>query len=452
VNGLHLGIDVGTQGVRALLVDEAGAVVARSARPLIVPAPGPEQEQAPSDWWDALCAAVVGLGSARAGVGSLAISCTSGSVCEVDALGRALGPGLLYADRRAVTAPGRDASWAVAKIAWLERERPSGAAGPTGFTSPGGFLASALLGRPAGIDVTQALKFGFDPAAGEWRDPPVDPGRLPQVVETGAVLGPVGRSVAADLGLPASAVVVAGATDGVAAQLACRPAPDRWAVSIGSTIVWKAVATERIDAPGLGVYSHRGPGDWWFPGAASSAGARVLASWATPEELTALDRTVTVTPESEVAYPGDGVGERFPFVDPAFRPWAPPAPDGPVRYAAEVLGVALVERWGIEVLVGAGCAAPGVIVTTGGATAAAGWMRLRAEVLGVPVEVPAEPSAAYGAAVIAASPHHGGTIAASAAMVRTADRIDPGPGRGAEWLDVSERFRARCSGGFAGAA
>lgn len=442
---LHLGIDVGTQGARALLVTDDGQVVARGTRALAPLPAGPVQEQAPSDWWDAVVGAVLDLGDRRREVGALAISCTSGSVCAVDAAGAAVGPGLLYADARG--APGADPSWAVAKVGWLVAERPDLVARAARFTSPGGYLAARLLGRPAAIDVTQALKFGYDPAAERWGSVPVDEDRLPPVVRTGAVLGTIDPTVADGLGLPTDALVVAGATDGVAGQFACAPTPGRWAITIGSTIVWKAVAPRRIDAPDRGIYSHRGPDGWWFPGAASSAGARILSTWATPADLEAFDGAVAITPDTPTAYPSVAVGERFPFVDPTFVPWAAPDPAGPRRYSAEVLGAALVERWGCEALVAAGCEPPTTIATAGGATASGSWVRLRAAVLGVPIEVPTEPSAAYGAAVIAASTTHGGPLEASAAMVRVAARVEPGPDDRDRWTAAATRFRDRCMAG-----
>ena len=51
---LLLGIDVGTQGARAVCTTPAGDVVARTAAPLVAPAPGPAQEQDPRDWWEAV--------------------------------------------------------------------------------------------------------------------------------------------------------------------------------------------------------------------------------------------------------------------------------------------------------------------------------------------------------------------------------------------------------------
>jgi sugar (pentulose or hexulose) kinase len=76
-------------------------------------------------------------------------------------------------------------------------------------------------------------------------------------------------------------------------------------------------------------------------------------------------------------------------------------------------------------------------------------LRLRADVLGVPIEVPAEPSAAYGAAVIAATTTHGGPLEASAAMVRVADRVDPTEGEHERWTAALDHFRSRCVGGAA---
>ena len=49
----YLGIDVGTTAVKALVVDEAGAVVAEAESPLGVSVPGPGwAEQDPHDWWE----------------------------------------------------------------------------------------------------------------------------------------------------------------------------------------------------------------------------------------------------------------------------------------------------------------------------------------------------------------------------------------------------------------
>lgn len=445
---LHLGVDIGTQGARAVVATADGEILARGAHPLAIPSADAVQEQRPADWWEALVGAVRALGPARDRVMSMAISCTSGTVCAVDDTGDAVGPGLLYADRRAITSAGNDASWAVAKIAWIMAERADIASRAVRYTSPGGYLASRLLGHPAPIDVTQALKFGFDPDSDRWGPSPVPSELLPPVVPTGTVLGAIGSTAMAETGLPAGVMIVAGATDGVAGQFACRPAPDRWAVAIGSTIVWKAMSSVRIDATESGIYSHRGPDGWWFPGAASNAGARVLAEWATDAELEQLGSSAAITPDVMAVYPGVVRGERFPFSDPGFDPrsvspdqW-PSAVD---RYAAEVLGIAFVERWGCASLVEHGCRPPGAIATTGGAVASPQFMQLRADVLQLPIEIPVEASSAFGAAVIAAAPSHGSVLASADVMVRVARSFEPDTSSADRWTDAFGRFRTRCS-------
>ena len=441
---LFVGIDIGTQGVRAVAVTETGEVMGTARQPLAVPESGPDQEQDPQSWWDAVVDVIVQLGSLRDTVHSLAISCTSGSVCVLDASSTPIGPGLLYADSRGNGFDGKGASWAVAKIGWLTEQRPELIDRAAVFTSPGGYVASQLLGQPAAIDVTQALKFGFDPQESTWGVLPVDATLLPAVVPTGIELGTLSRKAATQTGLPRETNVVSGATDGVAGQFACRPSPQRWAVAIGSTIVWKALAAQRIDNNELGVYSHRGPGEWWLPGAASTAGARILSTWATDEPLASFDTMVQFDASVDPAYPSVVQGERFPFNARNFRPWSSVASSGVDRYASEVLGAVFVERWGCEVLVGQGCDAPASIATTGGAVSSNSWMQLRATVMQTPIECPAEPSSAFGAAVIAAAPALGGVLAAGDAMVRFTRTIEPEINETERWTDGFGRFQRRC--------
>ena len=54
-----LGVDIGTSGVKALLIDESGAVVASASEsyPLYTPRPL-WAEQNPDDWWQGTCTAI----------------------------------------------------------------------------------------------------------------------------------------------------------------------------------------------------------------------------------------------------------------------------------------------------------------------------------------------------------------------------------------------------------
>jgi xylulokinase len=442
---LVLGIDVGTQGVRVLAVTAGGIVVGRGADCSWSTAPADVHEQDPERWWTSVVAAVRQLGALRDRVVAVAVSCTSGTVCLFDEAGAPLLPALMYSDPRGAGLTELDASWAAAKLHWLAAERPAELARAAEVTSPGGFLAGRLTGRRAPVDHTQAMKFGLDPVTLTWRHLPVEPAQLPEVVAAGTPIGAVAPEIAATLGLPPAATVVAGCTDGVAAQVACGFEPGVWAVSIGSTVVWKTVASEPVAHAAAGVYSHRGPGGSWLAGAASNAGARILSTWAADAELDSLARSARFDPATPAVYPSTVVGERFPFVDPAFVP-EPVAPGAPPadRYAAEVLGLAFVERWGCEVLEALGCPPRRVVRATGGTAEAASMSQLRADVLGTPVEVPVEPSSAFGAAVVASAGLHGDLTGAARAMVRIGHRYEPSGTEG--WDGAFTRFRSRVQG------
>ena len=103
----RLGIDVGTQGVRAVVLDDDGRVRGQGESPL----PGGvrdagRHEQDPADWWTALVVAVRAVTAdlpAGLVVSALALDATSGTVLVEGATGGVTGPALMYDDARATT-------------------------------------------------------------------------------------------------------------------------------------------------------------------------------------------------------------------------------------------------------------------------------------------------------------------------------------------------------------
>jgi xylulokinase len=449
VGELLAGIDVGTQGVRVVCTTPAGEVVARTAAPLAVPPPGPAQEQDPRDWWEAVATCLRQLCEHRAQVAGLAVACTSGTVCILDDRSEPLMNALLYSDTRAAGRSRFDVSWAAAKLDWLAAERPDVFGSAALFTSPGGYLSRRFTGEPVAVDYSQALKFGYDLRGESWpSDLAVGAERLPPAVPPGTAMGRVRPEVAAELGLGPDVTVCAGLTDGVAAQLACGavdPGSGRWVTVVGSTLVWKGAATEPIDAAAQGVYSHRGPRGVWLPGAASNAGGRIVSEWFEKARLPELDARVPDRPPRARVYPSLIVGERFPFRSTTFVPFSTPdeAPEDD-RYAGCLAGVAFVERWGYEVLGDLGLQPPVAVATTGGAVRSRAWLQLRADVLQVPLAVPAEPGSAFGAAVAAGAGHYADVLEAAEAMVKWGPGVEPRPQHRHEWSDAHERFKDEC--------
>ncbi|MBO0890253.1 MAG: carbohydrate kinase, partial [Acidothermales bacterium] len=251
---------------------------------------------------------------------------------------------------------------------------------------------------------------------------------LPEVVRPGTALGTVSAAAATETGLPEGAAVVAGMTDGCAAQLGAGALrTGAWNSVLGTTLVLKGVTDELLADPSGVVYSHRSPDGGWLPGGASSTGAGALDRMFPGRDLAALDAAAaTREPAGVVTYPLVSRGERFPFVAPDAEAFLLGDPvDEADRYAAVLQGVAFVERLCFDHLDLLGAPVGGPLSLTGGATRSRYWCRLRADVLGRPVLLPDNAEPALGMAVLAAS---GGGVAETAGrMVRVRETIDPRP-------------------------
>ncbi|MCX4535100.1 FGGY family carbohydrate kinase [Streptomyces sp. NBC_00841] len=94
-----MGIDLGTQGVRAVVASDRGEILGSGAAPLTGGRDGVRHEQLPADWWTAVCAAT--RQALRSGSGpprALAVCATSGTVLLADRTGRPLTTRLMYDD------------------------------------------------------------------------------------------------------------------------------------------------------------------------------------------------------------------------------------------------------------------------------------------------------------------------------------------------------------------
>ncbi len=423
-----IGVDLGTQSVRAVLADADGTVLARAARPLVSHRDGPRHEQDPQSWLDAVDAVLAEV--AGPDIDGIAICSTSGTFLLTDEQGRPVTPALMYDDARAVGrrdrivdadpdrwATAMQPTWALPKLVSLN------AAGNQRIAHSADFVAAHLVGHPVATDTSHALKTGYDLVADAWPQAAFDKlglpaGIFPDVVLPGTELG---RTRA---GVP----VYAGMTDGCAAQIAAGAlAPGAWNSVLGTTLVLKGVSQDLLDDPTGAVYSHRHPDGGWLPGGASSTGAGVLTELLPNADLDALDKAAG--PIDAVIYPLTKTGERFPFVAPqAERFTLGDVPDDLHTYAAVLQGVAFIERLAFEHLVNLGADPLRSVSLTGGAVRSGYWNQLRADVLGVPVELPATSDPAYGMAILAAS--SGGLLTETARrMVRTDRILEPGPQR-----------------------
>ncbi|GAU69081.1 putative sugar kinase [Streptomyces sp. NBRC 110611] len=465
-DGVWLGLDLGTQSARCAAVDGTGQVLATAARPLTSRRDGNRHEQDPEEWWRALAAAcrdaLADVDPRR--IRGLAVDGTSGTILLADAHGTPLTPGLMYDDGRAaeqataVNTAGAavwqelgyrsmQPSWALPKLVSVlagAARLPAGAR----LLHQTDLITWRLAGRQVAADAGHALKTGYHLVEERWPDRVmvelgVPEGMLPEVVRPGSVLGSVCAEAAGATGIPEGTAIVAGTTDGCAAQIGAGAlAPGAWNSVLGTTLVLKGSSPHLVRDPAGVVYCHRGPGDSWLPGGASSSGAGVLARRFPGADLDALTARAAALDPDAVAYPlVAGGGERFPFRAPDAEPFLlGHAPTRAAEFHACLLGVACLERLCFDYLDHLGAPVGGPLTLTGGGARNAYWCQLRADVLGRPVRLPAQAEGAIGMAVLAATSSGVGLQEAAAAMVRTDRELTPGPERTARWAPVYLRF------------
>ena len=444
-----LGLDLGTQSVRALAVASNGEILAAASRPLTSHRDGARHEQDPEQWWDALSAAcrAVTADVPPASIGALAVCGTSGTIVLVDAAGDPTTPGLMYDDLRAraeaeqaneAGAAVWDAlgyriqpSWALPKLLWLLREQADRARGAR-LAHQADFVTRKLIGHAVPTDSSHALKTGYDLLRDTWPDDVmhvlgVPDGMLPDVVRSGTRLGAVGRAGAGATGVPEGTPVIAGMTDGCAAQLAAGALRvGDWSSVLGTTLVLKGVAPAPIRDPHGAVYSHRSPDGRWLPGGASSVGAGALSRHFPDRALPALDRLAAERePAGVLVYPLVSRGERFPFAAPEAEGFMVGDPaDEADHFAGLLQGIAYVERLCFDYLDRLGAPTGGELTMTGGAARSRYWCQLRADVLGRKVRLLECSEPALGMALLAAS-EHGSPAATAHMMVRVREIIEP---------------------------
>ena len=445
-----IGIDVGTQSVRAVVADDGGSVLATAAKPLASSQrAGREHTQDPEEWWQAVCDCCKEIkASVPAGlVRGIAVDATSGTILLTDEHGRPSTEALMYDDGRAqneaqAVAEAGEAlwaefgyrmqpSWALPKLLWLWRNRVQDSAGLL-LTHQSDFIQNRLAGYPIPTDSSNSLKSGYDLLRGQWPHAIFDKLGLPEslfpaVVPPGSQLGQVSREAAMQTGLPQGLPILGGMTDGCAAQIAAGSVQTgTWNSVLGTTLVIKGVTEERLRDPLGVVYSHRAPDGKWLPGGASSTGAGSIAKQFRSEDLDRLGALASARgPSSAVLYPLHATGERFPFAAPQAEGFELEKPRDEVeRYRAILQGVAFIERLSFDYLKLLGAPLSGVVSISGGAVRSALWNQIRADVLGRTLTVPAVTEAAFGMAVLASS--HGSSLTETAArMISPGTNIDP---------------------------
>lgn len=408
---LHLGLDFGTSGARGCVIGEDKRIAWEQR----VTYPN-AAEQTPADWRAALHMLLSQLPRhIAARLRGIAIAGTSGTVLLCDRALTPASPALPYNDNRAqpqaeqltrVAPAGHavcSATSGLAKFLWLTQQ--PGHEHAAYCLHQADWLSALLSGKPVS-DYHNALKTGYDVEKLCWPDWVTalpNAHLLPQVLAPGAAIGPIQPDLAAHFGIAPESLIHAGTTDSIAAFIAADVNETGVGVtSLGTTLVLKQLATQRIDAPEYGVYSHR-YGELWLVGGASNAGAGVLRRHFDDAQLAALSTQINPLQDSPLDYyPLSKVGERFPVNDAKLAPRLEPRPASDVEFLHGMLqGLAHIEAAGYAKLAELGAPPLQQVISNGGGANNQVWSSIRERVLGVAVHPAVQREAAYGSALLA---------------------------------------------------
>ncbi len=421
MSGLSLGIDLGTSGIRSAVVETDGQVLS-DARAQYAPQ-DPNRINA-EIWWqgvvdclDRQIQALRKIGRDPADITRIAVDGTSGSMVLTDAKLAPVTGALMYnsggfdAEARDIAeyAPShhitRGTSSALARALRLQAEDTQNQAAH--LLHQADYIAAKLIGQGGYSDQNNALKTGYDPQTESWPEWAEAAGvrrhLLPQVKAAGAPLAPIAKAVADQFGLSAHTVVYAGTTDSIAAFLASAPIVEGAAVtSLGTTLAIKVLSRVRVDAPEIGLYSHR-VGPYWLAGGASNTGGGVLLAHFSKSELDALSAQIDPNLPSNLAYyPLVKPGERFPINDPHLPPKLSPRPSSDAAFLHGLLeGIAGIEMRCYAEMHARGLALPTRVITAGGGARNQVWTAIRQRILGCPVVASDQSEAAVGVARLA---------------------------------------------------
>jgi xylulokinase len=470
---LFIGVDIGTQGVKAAMYDRGGNLLAEAFRKsdLRRPAVGvveedPEFQLASACQTIAECAAHAPDGASVKGI---AIDGQMAGIIGVGEDGRNVTPYDSWLDTRCaryITFLQKEAGAEIVrkaggppsfnhgpKILWWKNERPDVFRRIRAFVQPGGYAAMRLAdkdGSAAFIDRSYLHFSGFaDSREAAWDDGlcrrfGVDKGMLPRIVASHEVVGELCTEMAKRCGLHAGVPVVAGCGDTAASFLSCGATRPGICVDVaGTASVFACSVTEfKVDEKDMVLSCGRSAVQGlWHPYAYINGGGMNLEWFREQlgcgndfERLNAAAAAVEPSADDPMFVPH--LGGRVSPGQPLLRgSWVGLTWSHELGhlYRAVLEGVAL--EYGIylkclESLYGKGKVTE--VRVTGGGEKSAVWNRIKADVLGVPiVQIPGAGGAPLGSALLAAYAvgDIGDLDATASEWVRTGAVTEPDPSR-----------------------
>jgi xylulokinase len=484
---LFLGLDVGTSGVKAILVARSGEVVASGSSRLTMSTPRPGwAEQDPSAWWDAALLAIHAARRVRpdATVEAVGISGQMHSSVFLDRAGQVIRPALLWCDGRTTAECAeitervggeerlRDLAcnpalegFTLPKVLWLRKHEPDAFARLATILLPKDYIRFRLTGVLATDPSDASATLMYDTAHLRWSGEilaavGLSPSLVPPVGGSAEVLGGVTREGASLSGLVEGTPVVGGGADNACGAAGVGVIAPGEAVSSWGTsgTVLAPMATPKVDARlRVHTFCHVVPGTWYMMGVVLTAGGAF--GWYRDQfarELTEPANAATMLDQeaASVERGAGGVtflpylqGERTPHRDASARGALLGLSLAHTRAhvtRAVLEGVCFALRDSLTIVQELGLS-PSELLLTGGGARSPFIRQLQAEVFGLPVStVNHEEGPAYGAALLAAvgAGAFQNVGEAVRATLTRADPQHPDPQAHLEYAKPYRRYRA----------
>ena len=461
----YLGIDIGTSGTKALIMDARGRVLATATGPHTVSSPLPSwSQQEPRQWWSATVHAVrTAISAAKIdGRKIVAVGMTGqmhGLVCLDDA-GKPLRPAIIWNDQRSadqarqieskVGGPAKligmvgtpaMTSFTLTKLLWVRQNEPEIYEKTRRILLPKDYVRFRLTGEYAGDVSDMSGTLMLDQRKRDWSDEmlglfDIDRKILPPVHESHEIVGRLTRASGGRLGLVEGTPVVAGAGDQPAGAVGCGVVRDGLvSAAMGTSGVVLTHSKKYITDPSGGVqtFCSAVAGEYCLFGCILSAGGSV--KWLAEtfgESYKSLDRQAARAPAGSggVFFLPYLTGERTPHCDPLARGgWigitARTTRSQVFRSAME--GATFAMNDALTILRARGVRPRQVRLSGGGAKSAL-WRQMQADIYGSTcVTLRTEEGPAYGAAVLASvgAGEYSSVKQACTAIVKTSRTIKP---------------------------
>jgi len=448
--GYLIGIDVGTTGVKTLLIDEGGATIASAFAEYPLHSPYPAwAEQDPEDWWRATCRTIREvLQNSSINPSQLAGVSFSGQMhgsVFLDSNGEVIRPCILWCDQRTakqceeiIERVGQErlteltcntalAGFTAPKVLWLKEEEPENYARVRWLILPKDYVRYRLTGEIL-MEVSDAAgTLLFDVKQRRWSYElleilDIDKSILPEWVESIDIAGKITPEAARITGLPEGLPVVAGGADNTCGAIGCGVVVQgRGLVSIGTSgVVFCPVESVKYDPlQRIHSFCHSVPNMWYLMGCMLMAGGsfrwfRDALGDREVEEAKkhGVDPYELLIDEAKGAPPGSEgliflpylMGERSPHGDPNARGvfFGLTTRHSKAHLIRAVLeGVIFGLRDSLEVMRELGVEINELRATGGGAKSPF-WRQIQADILNAPIlTVNATEGPAFGAALIA---------------------------------------------------